>query len=107
MKNMLTFSPNLYLGDGINRKKLDKIKKKLISKPLFADVYVLTYAHNPADQLEFFDAKQMIQRYYQENPLEIIGIAKDYDDALHLIEKLTQDCILARGDCNLKEYLIC
>ena len=107
MKNRLMFSPRLYLGEGIPEKKLDIIKKKLVFKPLLANVYIITFAGNPADQLEFFDARQMIQRYYREHTVNVIGIAKNYDDAVTLIEKITQECIDKRGDCELKEYLLC
>lgn len=107
IKTKLTFSEKMYIGDGIKEKKLDKIKKRLIDKPLLANVYILTFAGNPEDQLEFFDARQMVQRYYQEHVTEVIGIAKDYDDALLLIERITRECMRDRGDCKLKEYLIC
>ncbi|MBQ9322064.1 MAG: hypothetical protein IJ747_03940 [Lachnospiraceae bacterium] len=107
METLLHFSPNLYLGDGIQAKKLDKIKEKLINKPLLANVYILALAHNPEDQLEFFDARQMLQHYYRQYPLEVVGIAKDYDDALHLVERITRNCLQERGDCRLKEYLVC
>jgi hypothetical protein len=107
MDKMLIFSPNLYLGEGIKSKKLDKIKKNLIHKPLFAGVYIITLARNSSDQLEIMDARQLVQGYYDKYPLKVVGIAKDYDDALKLIEQLTQECLHERGDCNLREYLIC
>lgn len=107
MGRKLSFYSKLYLGEGMNGSKTDKIKKMLIKKPLFAGVYVLTFAHNDSDQLEFFDAKQLAQHYYEENPVQIIGIAKDYEDALKLVTQITQECLDARGDCRLKEYLIC
>ena len=28
-------------------------------------------------------------------------------DALQLIERITGECLKARGDCNLREYLLC
>lgn len=107
MERMLTFYPKLYLGEGIKETKLDKIKKKLVKNPLLANVYVLTFAQNPADQLEFFDARQLGQRFYDRYPLEIIGIARDYEDALKLVEQITRECLSERGDCRLKEYLTC
>lgn len=107
MERMLTFYPKLYLGEGIKETKLDKIKKKLVTNPFFADVYVLTFARNPADQLEFFDAKQLRQRFYEQRPLQVIGIARDYEDALKLVEQITRECLNERGDCRLKEYLTC
>ncbi len=107
MSKKLTFHSTLYLGEGMKGKKTDKIKRMLIKKPLFADVYVLTLAQNVSDQLEFFDCKQLAQHYYENNPVYVIGIAKDYNDALKLVERITQECFLNRGDCRLKEYLIC
>ena len=107
MSNKLIFYPKLYLGEGMKSKKTDKIKKMLLENPLFAGVYVLILATNDSNQLEFFDAKQLIQPYYKDNPVQIVGIAKDYVDALELVAQITQECLNARGDCMLKEYLIC
>lgn len=107
MKSKLRFSSALYLGDGIEAKELGKIKHKLLRKPLSAKVYVLTVANNPEDQLEFFDARQLVLPFYEEHPIKVIGIAKDYGDALHLVERITAECLQTRGDCSLKEYLLC
>lgn len=107
MSKKLIFHSKLYLGEGMKGKKTDKIKKMLQKKPLFADVYVLAVAENSADQLEFFDCKQLVQHYYEDYPVYVVGIAKDYNDALKLVEQITQECIKERGDCRLKEYLIC
>ncbi len=107
MERMLTFYPKLYLGEGIKETKLDKIKKKLVKNPLFSNVYVLTFARNQADQLEFFDARQLRQRFYDGYPLEVVGIARDYEDALKLVERIARECLRERGDCRLKEYLTC
>lgn len=107
MNRMLTFCPKLYLGEGIKKKNTDKIKKKLLEKPLHADVYLIALAHGPAAQLECFDARQLAQRFYENHPLQVVGIAKDYADALRLVEQITKECLSERGDCKLKEYLIC
>lgn len=107
MSRNLIFHPNLYLGEGMKGQKTDKIKRMLVKKPLFCNVYVLTFAYNDADQLEFFEARQLTWPIYRERPLQIIGIAKDYGDALNLVARITQECINARGDCRLREYLIC
>ena len=107
MDRMLTFSAELYLGEGIKRKKLDKIKRKLIKQPLFAGVYVIALSRNPVDQLEILEARQLAQRFYESHALHIVGVAGDREDALHLVEKIVQECLDTRGDCELKEYLTC
>lgn len=66
MAGKLTFAPNLYLGESIASEKLDKLKKRLEKKPLLANVYLITPAKNPADQLDIFDARQLIQPHYKK-----------------------------------------
>lgn len=107
MEKMLTFSPELYLGEGIKEQKLDRIKKRLLNKPLLAGVYILVLSHNPVDQLEILDSKQLAQHFYDSHELHVIGIAKDYDESLKLVERIAKECLCARGDCKLKEYLTC
>ena len=57
MAGKLKFAQNLYLGEGIAPEKLDKLKKRLNKKPLLANVYLITPARIPADQLDIFDAR--------------------------------------------------
>ena len=74
----LTYYPGLYLGESIPEEKLDKIKKRLEKKPLLSQVILLTISRNASDQLEIFSARQLAQK-----------------------------CLKERGDCSLKEYLLC
>ena len=103
----LSYHPNLYLGDSINAKKLDKLKKKLENKPLLSDVFLVVISRNPSDQLEIYNSRQLAQRYYEKNPPYVVGIAGGYDEAVGMVEGLVQACIKERGDCALKEYLLC
>ncbi|MCM1189090.1 MAG: hypothetical protein NC541_07305 [bacterium] len=103
----LMYHPGLYLGESIPVKKLDKIKRKLENRPLFAGVFLIALSRNPRDQLEIYEAGQLAQRYYMNNPPYIVGIAGDYNEAVGLVERLVQECLRERGDCALKEYLLC
>lgn len=107
MAGKLKFAQNLYLGEGIALEKLDKLKKRLNKKPLLANVYLITSARNPADQLDIFDARQLVQPHYKDEEFLVLGMASGYEDALQLIERITGECLKARGDCNLREYLLC
>ena len=105
LKN-LTYRPNLYLGDSIDETKLDKIIHKLERRPLFSGLYLITLSGNPSDQLELFEAKQLRQTYYHKKTIDVIGLAGNKEESVNLVETIVQDCLAARGDCNLKEYLI-
>lgn len=107
MAASITYYPRLYLGESISRKKLDKIKKRLEKKPLLSGVFLLTLSANATDQLEIYKARLLAERYYRENPPYVIGIAKTYDEAVAIVEQIVAECLQARGDCMLKEYLLC
>lgn len=107
MSGKLEYHHRLYLGDSISESKLDKIKKKLAKKPLLSNVYLITISRNPSDQLEIFSANQLVQDYYMKYPVYVIGIASNYNEAVVLIERIVQECLQTRGDCALKEYLLC
>ena len=107
MGKKLIYHPDLYLGESIRTEKLDKIKKKLEGKPLLSGVFLIVISRNPSDQLEIFSAKQLVQKYYESNPVCVVGIAGDYDEAVRIVELITVNCLAQRGDCALKEYLLC
>jgi len=103
----LTYHPKMYLSESIREQKLDKIKKKLENRPYFSGVFVIALAGNSSDQLEIYEAKQLAQSYYRKYPPHIIGITKTHEEAVAMVEVIVQDCLKARGDCAIKEYLLC
>jgi len=107
MTGKLQYHHRLYLGESISESKLDKIKKRLKKHPLLSNVYLITVSRNPVDQLDIFAAKQLVQNYYSKYPVCVIGIASNYDEALEVVETIVRECLEARGDCALKEYLLC
>ena len=107
MAERVLYHSKLYLGEGITEKKLDKIKKKLEKKPLFSGVFLIAVSASRSDQLDMFEARQLVQPYYEKNPPYVIGIAGSREDALSLIEQIVKECLRERGDCSLKEYLLC
>ena len=107
MAERVRYHSRLYLSEGITEKKLDKIKKKLEKKPLFSGAFLIAVSANPSDQLEIFDARQLVQSYYEKNPPYVVGITESRGEAIALIEQIVQECLRERGDCALKEYLLC
>lgn len=103
----VTYHPRLYLGESINEKKLDKIKRRLENKPLLSGVVLIAISRNPSDQLDIFEARQMAQSYYAKNPPYVVGIAGSRSEAVDMVEQLVRECLASRGDCALKEYLLC
>ena len=107
MTGKLQYHSRIYLGESISESKLDKIKRRLQKQPLLSNVYLIAVSRNPVDQLDIFAAKQLVQKYYSKYPVYVIGIAASYDEALAIVETIVQECLKVRGDCALKEYLLC
>ncbi|MCM1568264.1 MAG: hypothetical protein NC081_02315 [Roseburia sp.] len=107
MKERLIFAPNLYLGEGISADKVDRIKNKLQNKPISCGETIIALSRNPSDQLEIYQARQLVQSYYQKNPPYVVGLASDREEALALVQQIVLECMERRGGCALKEYLLC
>ena len=103
----MQFRDRLYIGEGIKTQKVDKLIKKLKHKPESAKIFVITIAGNPKDQLDILASSELKKHYYKSYPPYVIGIAQDRSDAFLLVERIVNDCLLSRGDCQLKEYLLC
>ncbi len=106
MARKFTYHSKLYLGESITGRKLDKIKKKLEHKQVLPGVYLITPAKNPQDQLEIFNARQLSQPHYRDGDYYVVGIAGSHEEAVRLVERMVQECLKARGDCVLKEFLL-
>lgn len=107
MELNLTFHPHIYRSGSITDKEFGNICKQLQKNPLFSDVYLLVPASNGRDLLEFYHSRQLAQPYYREKEHYIIGMARTYGEAVSLVEQIVQECLAARGDCALREYLLC
>jgi hypothetical protein len=107
MASKLQYHYKLYIGESITDEDLDKLKKKLDKKPLYCDVYLITICQNPRDQLAIFSSRELVQKYYAKHPVYVVGIASNHGEAVEIVEKIVQECLQARGDCALKEYLLC
>ncbi|MDR2044557.1 MAG: hypothetical protein LBQ15_09375 [Clostridium sp.] len=99
------YRPSLYLSESINRKKLGKIKRELASRPFRARVYLLATARSGSDQLEIYSSRLLEQDCCRSSPPYIVGIAKTREEAIGLVERIVGDCLKARGDCAVREYL--
>ena len=102
----INFHYQLYLGEGLEFKDLIQIKKDLRENPVGANLFLITLAANEHEQLDIYDAKYLIQKYYSKNPPYVIGIAKEKGQAISVVEELMQECVRNRGDANLRAYLM-
>lgn len=92
----------LYVSDTI--KKPEKLLKKLKKNNLPCRFFVLTLSGG-CDQLEIYPAYCLQQPFYRKHPPVVVGLAKDYEEALALLVQIVEDSLSHTGECNLKDYL--
>ena len=102
----IDYHHDLRLGEGLSHSDLAKIKEDLSVNPIKANLFLITISANRDEQLDIYDAKYMIQKYYQKNPPYVIGIAKEKGHAFTIVEELMKECVDKRSDANLRAYLI-
>lgn len=100
----MKFYKNLYIGDTI--KNPNKIKRKMKRHAKQLKIFVILLASGN-DQLEICHSILLEQPYYRkkENAPYIISIAGNYEEALALICRITQEAVTQNGNADLKRYL--
>ena len=94
---------NLYLSNNIAH-KADKIKWKINHNAGQVDIYVITLASNEKNLLDIIPSWELMQKYYPKENLYIIGIAKGYDEALLLVQKIIEEVYQKTGGFLIQSY---
>lgn len=97
----MKFYRHLYIGDTVRNPIKTKWRLKHHAGTM---VYVITLAQGD-DQLEIYHSAYLKQKYFRYHPPVIVGIASNHDEAVEIVIKITQECLDATGECDLKKYL--
>jgi len=101
---MLKWSDRMYVGSGMKKKALRKTVADLnAERPVFGK-YLVTLAVSSQNQLEIVNTLNLMQKnVYARTPL-VVGIASDYDDAVQLVVKITENVVKATGGADIRGY---
>lgn len=95
---------HLYLGDSIRNPR--KIKWKINHNAGTIDIYVITFASNEDNLLDVIPTWELMQHGYPwKDRLEIIGLAKGYEEALMLVRTIVDEVYQNTGSTDVKAYL--
>ena len=101
---MLNWSKNLYYGEQA-KKKATRIRWRVEHRRPQYEVYLITLAQNPENQLEIIGANQMLQKTVYRRCPEIIGIACGYGEALELVRQLAEATYKMQKNGDIRRYL--
>ncbi len=96
---------NLYLPENLEKKK-KKIIRKLNANKLQYDLYLLTFPLGNSNQLEIINSLELKQPSYPRDRLFVVGFAKGYDEALELVEEITQSVYNETQGADIRSYIL-
>lgn len=100
----MKFYYNLYVSDELKGKE-QEIIYKLKRDQVQLNKYIIVFARNAKNHLEFYDSVLLLQKCWEKENLFVVGIADGYDGALHLIENIVNEVYEVTGDVQIRTYL--
>ncbi len=96
---------NLYVPENLEKKK-KKIIRKLNANKLQYDLYLLTFPVGSFNQLEIINSLELKQPSYPKEKLFVVGFAKGYDEALELVEEITETVYNETKGADIRSYIL-
>ncbi len=103
----MKFYRDLYVGESV--RESERIKEKLAGKGLdwkfWRQVHLIAVSET-SDQLEIFESKMLLQPFWNQEELRVVGIAGNRDEAIRLVISLTEKVVRETGGADCKGYLL-
>ena len=99
----LRFSDRVFLGKSFEGDPSSVIKKLNKNRPV-KGTYILSPAENGVDPLEFFDSIQLMQPFYRERELFVLGLAGSEDEAIELVREIYEASV-EYGHDSIRSYI--
>lgn len=96
---------HLYLGDSISA-KAERIKWKISHNAGTVSIYVIALASNPDNLLDIIPARELMQKGYPKKDLTVIGLAKGYEEALAVVQRIVEETYRKTNDVNVRRMLL-
>lgn len=95
---------DLYVSSGLKNRK-NQVILELMERRIENYFYVVSLAQNTQNHLEFFPTSILLQKYYEEERLFVVGLAESYPAAQHLIREIVQDVTDHTGGTDVRGYI--
>lgn len=101
----MRYYKHLYLAEGLEKKK-KKIIEKLEKNKFQVSIHLIVLAGNETNHLEILNSVLLLQPDYPKENLFVAGITKSYDEALELVEKITQEVYDNTKGTDIRKYIL-
>ena len=101
----MNVSSNLYISDSL-KKKQNRILAKIKKAQKVLSLFCVTNASNCNNLLDIYYYNEFFQKASKQYlDVTIYGVAKTKEEAFKLVEQMVNDCLQARGDCDVRQFL--
>ena len=101
----MKYYKHLYLSEGLEKKK-DKIIQKIEARKILPGIFLVTLAPDEKNQLEIHRYLLLLQPVFHRENLFVVGISKDYEGALELVEEITQEVYNKTKSADIRSYIL-
>lgn len=95
----------LYLEEGLEKKR-DKIIKKIENEKFQFGIHLIVLSESGNNHLEIFNTNLLLQKNYPKEEYFVVGIAKDYDGALEMVEQIVQEVYNETKGAEIRSYIL-
>lgn len=96
---------NLYMDEYVKDNQ-GKIRKKIEKDKWQLQIYLITLAKNSVNHLEIFPSALLLQKAVSKDELFIVGMTSNYENALELVEKITQEVYDETGGVDIRNTIL-
>ncbi len=96
---------DIYVGYNLLEEKRKTIRQIKNGK-MMLNTYVITLPSNDYDTLEIYPSNVLIQKWYRDSDMVIVGIAEGREEALDMMQLIIMDCYNDTGSVNVKQYIL-
>ena len=95
----------LYLTEKVEKKK-DKIIRRLEAGRFQPPIHLVTLPEERWRQLEICSSLLFLQPSFPDRDFFVVGIAKDHEDALELVEKIVREVYNETKGTDVRSYIL-
>lgn len=94
----------LYLGESVKDREKE-IRRKLHRNSGITDVFILSLAESPSEQIDIIPAFVLKQRRKEFRELHIFGLAGGREEAFELVRAIAEETYRLTGDADMRTFL--
>lgn len=94
----------LYIGKTAKKKRYE-IVWKVKHRAGMLGVYVITLASNEKNLLDIIDSSVLLQPFYKNENIFIVGIACGYEEAVELAARIVEELYRKTGEFQIRKFI--